>query len=218
MLILCGAITGSAIWFIIVQKWFIGGFCSYCMTTHITGLLSSALICRRAFTEFRHDPPTVNFQRLKTIGFAGIGFILAGGIAVCQISYTSANFSTGHAENNMSAINYQTAPMIGNRKAPYKVTMLFDYKCPHCRKIHSMLEEVVKQYDDKLAFVVCPTPLSIHCNPYIPQDIEAFKNSCDLANISLAVWKASHEAFYVFDNWMFRNESGNAWQPRGLPV
>ena len=217
MLLLCGAIAGGAIWFIIVQKWFIGSFCRYCMTIHITGLLLSTLICWRAFIAFKHDPPTGNFQRFKTIGFAGIGLILAGGIAVGQISFTApANFGTGHTENKLSTINYQTAPILGNRNAPYKVTMLFDYKCPHCQKIHSMLKEVVKQYNDKLALVLCPTPLETQCNPYIPQDIEAFENSCDLAKTGLAVWKASHEAFYVFDRWMFRNESGNVWQPRDL--
>lgn len=219
MLILCGAIVGSAIWFIIVQKWFIGSFCLYCMTIHITGLILSSLICWRAFMEFKHDPPTVNFQRFKTMGLASIGLIMAGGIAVCQTSITSrANFSSGHAENYLSPIDYRTAPMVGNGNASYKVMMLFDYKCPHCQKVHAMLNEVVKQYDDKLAFVLCPTPLNTQCNPYIPQDVEEFKNSCDLAKIGLAVWKVSHEAFYVFDSWMFRDEQGNTWQPRDLPA
>ena len=215
MLILCGAIVGSAIWFIIVQKWYIGSFCRYCIATHITGLLLSALICWRAFFAFRHDPG-VKFPLFKTIGFAGIGLILAGGIAICQIKFTSpANFSTGYAENRLSPIDYKTAPMIGDPDALYKVTMLFDYKCLHCKKVHIMLEEVVKQYENKLAFVLCPTPLSAQCNPYIPHDVEAFKNSCELAKIGMAVWKASHEAFYVFDSWMFADTS-NTWQPREL--
>jgi uncharacterized membrane protein/protein-disulfide isomerase len=214
MLILVGAIAGSAIWFVIVQKWFIGSFCRYCIAAHITGLLLSVLIFWRALCEFE-DYPTVSFQRLKTIGFVGLGLILAGGVAVSQISFTSSvSFSAGRALNNLSPINYEAAPMIGNREAPYKVTIMFDYKCPHCQKIHAMLKEVVKKYDEKLAFVLCPTPLNTQCNPYIPQDVEAFKNSCDLAKIGLAVWKASHEAFYVFDSWMFQDEPGNLWQPR----
>jgi uncharacterized membrane protein/protein-disulfide isomerase len=217
MLILSGAITGSAIWFTIVQKWFIGSFCLYCMTTHITGLLLSALIYWRAFTRFRHDPPNINFQRLKTIGLAGIGLLLSAGLAVFQISFTSsANLSIGQAGNNLSFTKYETAPMIGNRDATYKVTMLFDYNCPHCQKIHIMLNEVVKQYHDKLAFVLCPTPLNSQCNRYIPRDAEAFKNSCDLARISLAVWKAVPEAFNVFDSWMFRDDSVKPWRPRDL--
>ena len=48
MLVLAGAVAGSAIWFTILQKWVIGEFCPYCMTTHITGLLLAALIIWRA--------------------------------------------------------------------------------------------------------------------------------------------------------------------------
>ncbi len=48
MLVLVGAIAGSAIWFTILQKWVIGNFCPYCMTTHITGLLLAALVIWRA--------------------------------------------------------------------------------------------------------------------------------------------------------------------------
>jgi hypothetical protein len=79
-----------------------------------------------------------------------------------------------------------------------------------------MLKEVVKQYDHKLAFVLCPTPLNNECNPHIPRNVEAFKNSCDFAKIGLAIWKTSHEAFYVFDSWMFSDEAGKTWQPRDL--
>lgn len=217
MLILCGAIAGSAIWFIAVQKWYIGSFCPYCMATHITGLLLSAIVFWRAITAFKQDTPTSRFHPFKIIGLAGIGLLMAGSMALTQMRFTSpASTNTGHTANSLPAINYETAPMVGNRNAPYKVTMLFDYKCPHCQKVHNMLDEVVKHYGGKLSFVLCPTPLSTECNPYIPQDIEAFKNSCDLAKVGLAVWKANPQAFTAFDSWMFRNEEGHTWQPKDL--
>ena len=79
-----------------------------------------------------------------------------------------------------------------------------------------MLNDVVNQYNGKLAFVLCPTPLNTQCNPYIPRDVDAFKNSCELAKVSLAVWLTNQEAFHEFDNWMFTFESGNGWKPRNL--
>ena len=79
-----------------------------------------------------------------------------------------------------------------------------------------MLNEVVRRYDGKLAFALCPAPLNTECNPYIPQDVDAFKNSCELARIGLAVWVARREAFPVFENWMFTFESGDSWHPRSL--
>jgi hypothetical protein len=50
----------------------------------------------------------------------------------------------------------------------------------------------------------------------VSQDQERFKDSCDLAKISLAVWLAKREAFAEFDRWMFSFESGDFWRPRGL--
>ncbi len=55
MLVLVGAAAGSAVWFIIVQKWVIGSFCPYCMATHITGLLLAALVIWQAPRQFDDD-------------------------------------------------------------------------------------------------------------------------------------------------------------------
>jgi hypothetical protein len=44
--------------------------------------------------------------------------------------------------------------------------------------------------------------------------VEAFKNSCELTRICLAVWVARREAFPDFENWMFSFESGDSWLPR----
>jgi hypothetical protein len=106
--------------------------------------------------------------------------------------------------------------MVGSPDAPYVVTLLFDYQCSHCQKIHFMLEETIRRYAGRLAFALCPSPLNTQCNPYIPRDADEFKNSCGLAKIGLAVWVAKREVFPAFENWMFTFESGDSWRPRGL--
>ena len=235
MLILAGSVAGGAIWFTILQKWVIGAFCPYCMTTHITGLLLTALIIWRAINEF--DDPTNNIpltnhnmvknisqstpgrsiRPLPAIGLALIGLVLAGMLAAFQAAYTpSSVYHNGESQTNLPAIDYHTVPMVGSPDAPYIVTLLFDYQCPHCQKLHFVLEEAVHRYAGKLAFRLCPTPLNTHCNPYIPRDVDAFKNSCELAKIGLAVWVAKREAFTAFENWMFTFETGDSWQPRSL--
>lgn len=77
-----------------------------------------------------------------------------------------------------------------------------------------MLNEVVSLYSGKLAFVLCPAPLNTQCNPYIPRDVDEFRNSCELAKIALAVWVADRDMFDDFENWMFTFESGDRWHPR----
>jgi hypothetical protein len=235
MLILAGAIAGGAIWFTILQKWIIRAFCPYCMTTHITGLLLAVLIIWRAIKEYENhsndillkSPARVQnispaatrpiIHHLPAMGLVLMGMILAGSMAAIQVVFTpSAIYHDGESRNNLPAIDYRAVPMVGSPEAPYVVTLLFDYQCPHCQKIHFMLNEAIHYYGGKLAFVLCPTPLNTQCNPYVPGDVEAFKNSCELTRIALALWIANREVFPSFENWMFTFESGDSWRPRSL--
>jgi len=224
MSILAGAIAGSAVWFTFVQKWFIGAFCPYCMSTHATGFLLSIIIVWRAGKELRQTKSDVSQEnqkknKLKTSGLLMplAGLCLAGLLAAFQVVFTpSSVYHGGESKNNKSTIDYSTAPMIGSPNAPIIVNLLFDYKCPHCQQLHFMLNDVVEHYAGKLAFAICPVPLNPHCNPYIPQEAEAFKNSCELAKIGMAVWRINPEAFRDFEDWMFTFDSGNRWTPRSL--
>jgi uncharacterized membrane protein/protein-disulfide isomerase len=226
MLVLVGAATGSAVWFIIVQKWIVGAFCPYCMATHITGLLLAALVIWQAPRQFDDDstavaPASATRRRvvgpLPAIGLASVGLVLAGIMAFCQVHFVPpAVYRGGEAQNNLPALDPHAVPLVGSPDAPYVVTLLFDYNCPHCQQLQFMLDEAVRRYGGKLAFVLCPTPLNTKCNPYIPRDVDEFADSCELAKVGLAVWVAKREAFPAFDRWMFSFESGDRWQPRSL--
>jgi len=144
-------------------------------------------------------------------------WVLTGILAACQVSLTpSAVYRGGGSQDNLPAIDYHSVPMVGSPDAPYVVTVLFDYQCSHCQQIHFMLDEAIRRYAGKLAFALCPAPLNTQCNPYIPRDVDEFKNSCELAKIALAVWVAEREMFPAFENWMFTFESGDSWRPRSL--
>ncbi len=245
MLVLVGAAAGSAVWFIILQKWVIGAFCPYCMTAHITGLLLAALVIWRAVTlrennsidaakikpapvpEAEAAPKAASGEGVKSqrqvmrplhvFGLAFIGLIMAGIMAVSQAVITvPAVYEGGQSQEILPAIDTHTAPLVGSPDANYVVTVLFDYKCPHCQQLHFMLDEAVRSYGGKLAFVLCPTPLNSQCNPYVAQDRDEFKGSCELAKVGLAVWAANRKAFAAFESWMFSFESGDRWQPRSL--
>ncbi len=231
MLVLAGAAAGGAVWFIIVQKWIIGAFCPYCLATHVTGLLLAALVIWQAPRQFDDDSTSVALTNpapasaapqhvvgpLPAIGLASVGLVLAGIMAFCQVHFTPpAVYRGGQAQNNLPALDPHTVPLVGSPDAPYVVALLFDYNCPHCQQLHFMLDEEVRRYGGKLAFVLCPTPLNTRCNSYIPRDADEFKNSCELAKVGLAVWVAKREAFPAFDRWMFSFESGDRWQPRSL--
>jgi uncharacterized membrane protein len=153
---------------------------------------------------------------LPAFGLALIGLTLAGILATSQVAFIPrAVFRSGESpENNLTAIDLHTVPLFGSPDSLHTVILLFDYECPHCQKVHSMLDEAIRRYDGKLAFVLCPAPLNTHCNPYIPFDVDAFKDSCELTKIALAVYVAKREAFSDFDHWMFSPEPGQVWHPR----
>lgn len=217
ILVLAGATAGSAIWFIIVQKWMIGSFCRYCMATHITGLLLATLVFWRAPRRFEETASAKERNPFRTMRFAAIGIALAGVLAVCQWTIVPRTvYRAGESQKDFSAFDTHNVPIVGSPDAQYVVVMLFDYKCPHCQQIHFMLNEVVRRYQGKLAFVLCPTPMRRECNPYIPRDVDEFKNSCELAKTGMAVWVAKREAFSEFDQWMFSHETGDRWQARTL--
>jgi uncharacterized membrane protein/protein-disulfide isomerase len=246
MLVLVGAAAGSAVYFTIVQKWVIGAFCPYCMATHITGLLLAVLVIWRAPREFENDSNDVmltnpvpkatkspmmaarvpdesaaSARRVirpwPAIGLALVGVALAGIMAACQAAFTpAAVYRGGESQNSLPTINPHDAPLVGSPDARYVVTLLFDYQCPHCQQLHSLLDEVIRRYDGRLAFVLCPAPLNPECNPYVSREVDEFKDSCELAKIGLAVWVANREAFAVFDRWMFSPEPGQLWHPRTL--
>jgi uncharacterized membrane protein len=223
MLILTGSVSGSAVWFIIVQKWFIGAFCPYCMTAHITGLLLSGLIIWKAMSEFKvktsgtPSAPGPGFRSLKVMRLILIGLVIAGILAASQVSLKPATvYVEGKSGDSLQTTNYNNVPVIGSPDATYLVTLLFDYQCSHCQRIHFMLDEAVRLCNGKLAFALLPVPLDADCNPYISNNSAAFKNSCELARIGLAVWIADRKSFPVFEDWMFTFESGNAWHPRSL--
>jgi uncharacterized membrane protein len=235
MLILAGSVSGSAVWFIIIQKWVIRDFCFYCMAIHITGLLLAALVIWRAIKEFyehSNDIPPGNrsmvqnvspsaprriIRPLRAMSLVMIGLFMAGILAACQVNFASpAVYLDGESRGILPPIDQNTVPMVGSPDAPYVVTLLFDYQCSHCQQIHFMLDEMIRRFGGKLAFALCPVPLNTKCNPYIPGDVDEFKNSCELAKIGLAVWVAKREAFPDFERWMYTFESGDRWHPRSL--
>jgi uncharacterized membrane protein len=228
LLVLAGAAAGSAVWFTILQKWVIGALCPYCMATHLTGLLLAGLVFWRAPRQFDDDStapvqevcraaPQRLIGRWPAVGMALAGLILAGIVAACQVTIAPpAVYRGGVAHNKLPLLDSHAVPLVGSPEARYVVTLLFDYQCPHCQHLHFLLDEAVRRYGGKLAFVLCPAPLSRQCNPYIPQDVAEFKDSCELAKMALAVWVAKHEAFPVYNRWLFSQESGDRWQPRSL--
>ena len=196
-----GAVLVASLWFIALQLFAVREFCKYCMAAHTVGIMISIAVILRFYREGKS-------RRWFAAG-ASAGVLFA---VVHVLTAPSSVYDAGFAEEPLPTVSGMDVPVIGNPDAEHVVEVLFDYQCSHCRTIHPWLEVIAA--DGDIAFVLCPSPLSPSCNPYIPRDVEdRFVGSCDLARLALAVWTAEHEKFFEFDHWLF-GYGDDAWLPR----
>jgi protein-disulfide isomerase len=203
LLLISGAIIGSAVWFVGLQIIAEGEFCKYCMTTHALGIVCAVLTASGLLRGTRSGG-----------GWMAVGAGLAALLAALQVlTVPDSVYQEGTGEEVFPLISSDEAPVIGNPEAEYVIDLLYDYQCSHCRTVHEQLPEVIRQFDGRVAFVLCPCPLSPKCNPYVPREETRFEGSCDLARLALAVYELEPEAFADFDGWLF-GAGESAWRPR----
>ena len=203
-LFLSGAIAGSAIWFIYLQHNIIHAFCPYCMTAHILGIILAILsivFCVRRISGRR-------------VLYIILGLITAMSIAFVQMLTTPKSLSErGFIEEQLILPDPAEMPVTGNPDAEHVITLLFDWQCSHCRKLHLMLPEVTDLMNDSVAFVCCPIALSQECNPYIPPGPDSFQGSCDLLRIGMALCNTDRNAFRQYEQWYFGADPKKGWYP-----
>ena len=207
LLILSGAVTGSAAWFIWLQSHMIKAFCPYCMTAHILGIAISVLT---VIWCVRQKPG----HSLLNIGF---GLTIAVALAVVQFATTPLTLAErGFAREPLPELSPRELPVTGDPDAPHVITLLYDWQCSHCRKIHNMLPDVVDILSGKVAFILCPISLSRKCNPLIPQgSTDRFTGSCQLLHIGLALWRTDPIAYSRYEEWYWGDPS-KGWNPPGV--
>lgn len=203
MLLFSGAIIGSALWFIGLQIFAEGALCKYCMSAHALGIICAGFTLAALLPG--HKP-------FRIWPAAGVG--LAALLAVVQaITAPDSVYQDGSGDEAFPLIPAGEAPVLGNPEAEFVIDLLYDYQCSHCRKVHQMLPEIIDHFGGRVAFVLCPCPLSPKCNPYVPKEENRFEGSCDLARLALAVYQLEPEAFPAFDAWLFGADE-DSWRPR----
>ena len=203
-LILSGAIAGSAVWFIGLQHYIIHAFCPYCMTAHILGIIL-AILCIVFCSRRKSGKHTLHIL---------LGVMTAALVAAVQLLTTPRSLAErGFIEEQLQLPDPSEMPVTGNPDAKHKITLLFDWQCSHCRKLHLMLQETVSLMNDSVAFVCCPVALSQECNPYIPPGPDYFQGSCDLLRIGMALWNTDREAFRQYEEWYFSADPKKGWYP-----
>ena len=196
MFALSGAIVGAALWFCYLQLFVLHAFCKYCTFLHLLGILLAVLIVG-------HSGPDPESPRRR------YGWFLAGLAAAALFAFVQARtlpaaaYDTGRTEAALPAFIDGESPVLGPQDAPEELTLLFDFQCIHCRRLHRVLPDLLEKAGGQFRVRLCPVPLSSACNPYIPASgIDRFAGSCPLTRYALAVWYAQPEAYEVYWDYL----------------
>ena len=111
----------------------------------------------------------------------------------------AAAYDAGRTEASLPTFADGEVPVLGPSDAPEELTLLFDFQCSHCRRLHQVLPELLAKAGGQYRIRLCPVPLSPACNPYIPASgVDRFAGSCALTRYALAVWYARPEAYEAY--------------------
>jgi len=192
LLMMAGCLVGIALWFSWLQAGVLYSFCKYCTLLHLLGCVSATVVL-------------VHFGR-QGLRFAAIGLAGAALFAFVQSrTLPSIIYDSGKTESSLPAFSDKDVFSIGAEDAGTTFTLLFDFQCEHCRKLHKLLPSACA--DGRFKVLMCPVPLSSDCNPYIPDGIDRFDGSCRITRAALAVWYACPDRYPAFESYLMDGES-----------
>ncbi|HVJ84439.1 MAG TPA: vitamin K epoxide reductase family protein [Caulifigura sp.] len=105
-----------------------------------------------------------------------------------------------------AAIRLSLLPVLGSPQASRRLVLMYDYCCPHCREAHAVIRRLQPLSNNDWQVVFVPAPLNRDCNSAIEETEERFRDACELARLSLAVWKLRPDDWPDFDDWLFEPE------------
>lgn len=230
---LAAATAGAGVWFIGLQALVLEKVCPYCIAAHLCGLgLAGVAVIfgptrGRAITkpvvagltgvvaliagQLLVQPASYSVERVlvaKETAPATLSTIaqpadLEGDAPPTETLATPVSTKT----LTVLGVEIDPAqwPRIGRVDAPHLAVKLFDYTCPKCRELNSLLHEAAERYP--VAFLLAPMPLDKNCNPYINKVYWRHANACKYAKYAMAVWSCDSEKYAEFEEYLFKHES-----------
>ena len=215
LLVLAGALVGAALWFSYLQLFVLHAFCKYCTLLHLLGCVLAGWLLfsgrslslskgrpeRGVALRQAQGPPRTVPERVEgpAVWFLA-GLAGAAVFAFVQArTLPAAAYDAGRTEAALPTFADGEVPVLGPSDAPEELTLLFDFQCSHCRRLHQVLPELLAKAGGQYRIRLCPVPLSPACNPYIPASgVDRFAGSCALTRYALAVWYARPEAYEAY--------------------
>ena len=93
------------------------------------------------------------------------------------------------------ALDVTKHPLIGSPDAPHVIIEMVSYNCPHCRKMHALMEQALAHYGDQVAILVMPVPLDKDCNKLITDPTISKRALCGTARLAISVARLNASEF-----------------------
>ena len=245
LLVLAGALVGAALWFSYLQLFVLHAFCKYCTLLHLLGcVLAFWLLSLSKQPKRRPGLPGRSLSLSKGRPERGVAlrqaqgpprpapervegpavWFLAGLAGAALFAFVQARtlpaaaYDAGRTEAALPTFADGEVPVLGPSEAPEELTLLFDFQCSHCRRLHQVLPELLAKAGGQYRIRLCPVPLSPACNPYIPASgVDRFAGSCALTRYALSVWYARPEAYEAYWDELLGGgpSTGSGTAPRG---
>ena len=198
---------GAALWFMYLQFFIIHAICPYCTGSHICGLVIALVVLWRA--PLAAVAPAAGGLVLVA-AFAGAQMAIEPASPPVQRGVVSSGSDTGTGSNRLVELldgklkfKPHEVPLIGSPDAQHVLVLVFDPICPHCRESHRLLGRVLEYYPDEIAVAMFPAPLDGDCNPHVERTSPRFADSCETAQVAVAVFRADPTRYRDIDRWLF---------------
>lgn len=208
-------VMGAAIWFVALQLVKLDAVCIWCMAAHACGFVLGVWINIVAPVRSFHPPMKLNAA--LAAGLLGVAVLVTGQV-LSEEQTVKKTWVAGQPDIDEGAGEERTLtllggrirglkpsdyPLVGSPNAEHVAVYIFDYTCPHCHEQHDNLVKARERYGNELAIIPMVMPLDGDCNPEVSETQERHATACELAKLSLAVYRADGAKFAQFHEWMF---------------
>ncbi len=173
--------------------------CPWCFTLHLTGVVTGGIILMDAFSKRRTGERGV-LGAASLTGFMAMCVLVAGQVwGPKPATYEMMNLTY---LNDSLKFDPTKLPILGKPDAKIVLVEFFDYTCTSCRNLAGDLRALKRKWPDTFAVIALPSPLSRNCNAYLKPGVPEHVGACDLARLSLTLWRAKPAAFQDFHDYL----------------
>ena len=198
--------SGYSVILAMISTYLIGSYCIMCLISYGVNLalLFYAWIIRRRFSicglieDTREDIYYLWQTRIRSLVGAALFLVVAGLVWVFYPVYWNYQTPT-FSDNIPTGMTATGHPWIGATAPILEITEFADYQCFQCKKMHSILRQLVAEYPDRIRVIHRNYPMDHRFNPIVKEPFHVGSGKMAL----LSIYAASKGKFWQMNDLLF---------------